>query len=53
MAEEEWRANVKKEEGLYIGKGKATLISENGRKKHTSLKSSEGDPVKGIKIASF
>lgn len=54
MAKEEWHANMKKEEGLYIGKGKATLICENGKKNHTSLRSSEeGDPVKGPKPASL
>lgn len=31
MEKEEWRAYMKKEQGLYIDKGKATLMDEMGR----------------------
>lgn len=37
MVTEDWYAYMEKEEGLYTGKGKATLIYENGKTKYMSF----------------
>lgn len=43
---------MKKEEDLYTGKRTASLIYENGKKKHLSSLE-EGDPAKELKTASL